>query len=84
METSNYEKIFQESAYEPWLDLRDAIKSIRMIRSNASRRETFTKVKTGNFSPKNAGEYLNEVSKRMITAQKDFGKKCSKKDIWSW
>ena len=75
VETSNYGKSFLESAYEPWLDLRDAIKSIRMSRSNASRREMFTKVKTGNLGPKMAGEYLNEVSKRMITAQKDFGKR---------
>ena len=62
VETQNYGTSLIETAFGPWMDLQDAIISLKMSRKNAARLERMIGVNTGRLSPTRAAQYLNTIA----------------------
>ena len=65
VESQNYGVSLLETAFNPWMDLQEAILSLNMSRKNASRLERLVGVNTGKLNPVKAAQYLNVVAKRI-------------------
>ncbi len=64
-ETQNYGKSMLHGAFEPWLDMRDGLKSLRASRNNASRIDRLVTVGMEGLTPHAAAEQLNLVGKQL-------------------
>jgi hypothetical protein len=69
-ESQNYGASLIETAFHPWLDLMEAIQSLKMSRKNASRLERLVGVNTGKLTPQKAALYLNTVAKQLQSTEK--------------
>jgi len=65
VESQNYGQSLIETAFHPWLDLMDAIQSLKMSRKNAARLERLVGVNTGKLTPQKAALYLNTVAQQL-------------------
>lgn len=65
VEAQDYGCSLVKTAYEPWIDLQEAILSLNMSRKNASNIERLIGVQTGKLNPQKAAQYLNTISAQM-------------------
>ncbi|MBE0507502.1 MAG: hypothetical protein IBX50_12425 [Marinospirillum sp.] len=65
IEATDYGSSMIKTAYEPWIDLQEAILSLNMSRKKASNVERLIGVQTGTLNPQRAAQYLNTVSRQM-------------------
>ncbi|MCV6588704.1 MAG: portal protein [Marinobacterium sp.] len=65
IESADYGQGLIETAYEPWVDLQDAIQSLKMSRRNASVIDRLIGVNTGRLSPPKAAEYLRTIGESL-------------------
>lgn len=65
IETQNYGTSMLHGSYEPWLDMRDGLKSLRASRQNASRIDRLVTVGMEGLTPHAAAEQLNLVGKQL-------------------
>lgn len=70
VESQNYGQSLIETAFDPWMDLLEAIQSLNMSRKNAARLERLIGVHTGKLVPKKAAAYLNDVAKQLTATEK--------------
>lgn len=68
IESQDYGTSLIETAYEPWIDLQEAILSLNMSRKNAANVERLIGVQTGKLNPQKAAEYMNTISGQMKKA----------------
>ena len=72
VESQNYGASLIEPAYEPWLDLLDAILSLKMSRKNAARIERLLGIEMGRLDPSRAAQYLRVINDQIKrTTQKN-------------
>lgn len=65
IESQDYGTSLVETAFEPWVDLQEAILSLNMSRKNAANVERLIGVQTGKLNPQKAAQYLNTISEQM-------------------
>lgn len=65
VETQNYGTSMLHGAFEPWLDMRDGLKSLRASRQNASRIDRLVTVGMEGLTPHAAAEQLNLVGAQL-------------------
>jgi len=65
IESQDYGTSLVETAYEPWVDLQEAILSLNMSRKNAANVERLIGVQTGKLNPQKAAQYLNTIGEQM-------------------
>ena len=70
-ESQEYGTSLIATAYGPWMDLLDAICSLKMSRRNAARLERMVGVNTGKLDPERAAHYLDMVAERISNATAD-------------
>lgn len=68
IESQDYGTSLVETAFEPWVDLQEAILSLNMSRKNAANVERLIGVQTGKLNPTKAAEYLNTIGGQMRKA----------------
>lgn len=68
VESQEYGNSLIATAYGPWMDLLDAICSLKMSRRNAARLERMVGVNTGKLDPERAARYLDMVAERITNA----------------
>ncbi|MDX5979565.1 portal protein [Vreelandella alkaliphila] len=68
IESQDYGTSLIETAFEPWVDLQEAILSLNMSRKNAANVERLIGVQTGKLNPQKAAEYLNTIGNQMRKA----------------
>lgn len=66
VESQEYGSSLIETAYQPWVDLLDAICSLNASRRNAARLERLIGVSTGRLDPEKAAKYLNLISSQIL------------------
>ena len=71
VESQEYGTSLIETAYGPWMDLLDAICSLKMSRRNAARLERMVGVNTGKLDPERAAHYLDMVAERISNATEE-------------
>lgn len=74
VESQEYGSSLIETAYQPWLDLLDAICSLNASRRNAARLERLIGVSTGRLDPEKAAKYLNLISAQILNTDRDIAK----------
>lgn len=72
VESQEYGTSLIATAYGPWMDLLDAICSLKMSRRNAARLERIIGVNTGKLDPERAAGYLDQISERIIGASNEL------------
>lgn len=72
VESQEYGTSLIATAYGPWMDLLDAICSLKMSRRNAARLERIIGVNTGRLDPERASRYLDLISERLIGASNEI------------
>jgi hypothetical protein len=82
LETQTYGKSIIETAFDPWMDLQNAILSVNMSRRNAARLERVVGVNTGKLSPRKAAEYLNSVAGQLKKANEQHAKQAISKGFF--
>jgi len=70
VETQDYGASIIKTAYEPWIDLQEAILSLNMSRKKASVVERLIGVQTGKLNPQKAAQYLNTISAQVSKTAK--------------
>lgn len=68
VESQEYGTSLIATAYGPWLDLLDALCSLKMSRMNAARLERLIGITTGKLDPVRAAEYVDMVAERVGNA----------------
>lgn len=68
IESQDYGTSLVETAFEPWVDLQEAILSLNMSRKNAANIERLIGVQTGKLNPQKAAQYLNTIGEQMRKA----------------
>lgn len=71
VESQEYGTSLIATAYGPWMDLLDAVCSLKMSRRNAARLERIIGVNTGRLDPRRASQYLQEIATRILNASND-------------
>ncbi|MFW1108381.1 portal protein [Vibrio parahaemolyticus] len=61
IETQDYGSSLLRSAYDPWVDLNEAILSLNSARKNAAKRDRFITIQTGKKNPTLAAQYYNTI-----------------------
>ncbi len=61
IETQDYGSSLLRSAYDPWVDLNEAILSLNSARQNAAKRDRFITIQTGKKNPTLAAQYYNTI-----------------------
>lgn len=83
VEDENYEGLVESieygtsiiaTAYGPWLDLLDAVCSLKMSRRNAARLERIVGVNTEKLDPERAARYLDMIAERISNASEELTK----------
>lgn len=74
VESQEYGSSLIETAYQPWLDLLDAICSLNASRRNAARLERLIGVSTGRLDPEKAAKYLNLISSQILNTDREIAK----------
>lgn len=74
VESQEYGSSLIETAYQPWLDLLDAICSLNASRRNAARLERLIGVSTGRLDPEKAAKYLNLISAQILNTDREIAK----------
>ena len=72
VESQEYGTSLIATAYGPWMDLLDALCSLKMSRRNAARLERIISVNTGRLDPERAARYLDLLSERLIGASNEI------------
>ena len=72
VESQEYGSSLIETAYQPWLDLLDAICSLNASRRNAARLERLIGVSTGRLDPEKAAKYLNLISSQILNTDREI------------
>ncbi|MBE6441348.1 MAG: hypothetical protein E7022_03315 [Desulfovibrio desulfuricans] len=72
VESQEYGTSLIATAYGPWMDLLDAICSLKMSRRNAARLERIIGVNTGKLDPERAARYLDQIAERVTNASNDI------------
>lgn len=72
VESQEYGSSLIETAYQPWLDLLDAICSLNASRRNAARLERLIGVSTGRLDPEKAAKYLNLISTQILNTDREI------------
>ena len=87
IEASDYGTSLIKTAYEPWVDLQEAILSLNMSRKKASNVERLIGVQVGKLNPQKAAQYLNTVSRQMNKTAEAQAQKSLKqgyvKTVWN-
>lgn len=87
IEASDYGTSIIKTAYEPWMDLQEAILSLNMSRKKASNVERLIGVQVGKLNPQKAAQYLNTVNRQMAKTAEAQAQKSLKqgyvKTIWN-
>lgn len=87
IEASDYGTSLIKTAYEPWMDLQEAILSLNMSRKKASNVERLIGVQVGKLNPQKAAQYLNTVNRQMAKTAEAQAQKSLKqgyvKTIWN-
>lgn len=87
VEAQDYGCSIVKTAYEPWIDLQEAILSLNMSRKNASNIERLIGVQTGKLNPQKAAQYLNTISAQMSKTARAQAQKSIRKGyvqtIWN-
>ncbi|MBQ7609085.1 MAG: hypothetical protein IJU76_14140 [Desulfovibrionaceae bacterium] len=68
VESQEYGTSLIATAFGPWLDLLEAIMSLKMSRRNAARLERLVGVSTGKLDPERAARYLDMIAERVTNA----------------
>lgn len=71
VESQEYGTSLIATAYGPWMDLLDAISSLKMSRRNAARLERLIGINTGKLDPERAARYLDQVAERITNASNE-------------
>lgn len=74
IESQEYGMSLLASAYGPWLDLLDALCSLRMSRRNAARLERIIGVNVGKLDPERAARYLSMIADRITASSSEIEK----------
>lgn len=74
VESQEYGSSLIETAYQPWVDLLDAICSLNASRRNAARLERLIGVSTGRLDPEKAAKYLNLISSQILNTDREIAK----------
>ena len=82
IESQSYGESMLVDAYEPWMDLNNAILSLNMSRRNAARLERLVGVNTGRLSPQKAAEYLNTIAAQLQKANEVHAKQAVSKGFF--
>ncbi|WFQ78103.1 portal protein (plasmid) [Xenorhabdus sp. SF857] len=61
IETQDYGSSLLRSAYDPWVDLNEAILALNSARKNAAKRDRFITIQTGKKNPALAAKYYNTI-----------------------
>ncbi|MBT2909460.1 hypothetical protein PL84_02565 [Vibrio anguillarum] len=61
IETQDYGSSLLRSAFDPWIDLNQAILSLNSARQNAAKRDRFITIQTGKKNPALAAQYYNTI-----------------------
>lgn len=72
VESQEYGSSLIKTAYQPWLDLLDAICSLNASRRNAARLERLIGVSTGRLDPEKAAKYLNLISSQILNTDREI------------
>lgn len=68
VESQEYGTSLIATAYGPWLDLLDALCSLKMSRMNAARLERLIGITTGKLDPERAAQYVDMIAERVGNA----------------
>lgn len=71
VESQEYGTSLIATAYGPWMDLLDALCSLKMSRRNAARLERIIGVTTGKLDPERAAYYLDMIAERISNASEE-------------
>lgn len=74
VESQEYGMSLLAPAYAPWLDLLDAVCSMRMSRRNAARLERIIGVNIGKLDPERAARYLSMIAERITNSSAELEK----------
>ena len=74
VESQEYGSSLIETAYQPWVDLLDAICSLNASRRNAARLGRLIGVSTGRLDPEKAAKYLNLISSQILNTDREIAK----------
>lgn len=87
IEASDYGTSIIKAAYEPWLDLQEAILSLNMSRKKASNIERLIGVQVGKLNPQKAAQYLNTINRQISKTAEAQAQKSLKqgyvKTVWN-
>lgn len=72
VESQEYGTSLIATAYGPWMDLLDALCSLKMSRRNAARLERIIGVTTGKLDPERAAYYLDMIAERTSNASNEI------------
>lgn len=61
IETQNYGSSLIRTAYEPWIDLNEAILALNSARKNAAKRDRFVTLQSGSKNPSLVAKYYNTL-----------------------
>ncbi|MBQ7617715.1 MAG: hypothetical protein IJS50_02460, partial [Desulfovibrio sp.] len=74
VESQEYGTSLIATAYGPWLDLLEAIMSLKMSRRNAARLERLVGISTGKLDPERAARYLDMIAERVTNSSDEVQK----------
>lgn len=74
VESHSYGESLIATAYQPWLDLLDAVVSMNMSRKNAARLERIIGVNTGRLDPERAANYLNMMGAQLAHTEREMAR----------
>ena len=74
IESQDYGMSLLATAYGPWLDLLDALCSLRMSRRNAARLERIIGVNIGKLDPERAARYVSMIADRITASSSEIEK----------
>lgn len=74
VESNSYGESLIATAYQPWLDLLNAVDSMNMSRKNAARLERLIGVNTGRLDPERAANYLNMMSSQLVHTEREMAR----------
>ncbi len=74
IESQEYGMSLLASAYGPWLDLLDALCSLRMSRRNAARLERIIGVNIGKLDPERGARYVSMIADRITASSSEIEK----------